>query len=192
MFGAHNVQNALAAISVGLELSVSEEDMRVALGSFTGVKRRFTTVADLNGVKIIDDYAHHPVEVEAVLRAARNACQGKIFAVIQPHRYTRLRNFLTDFARALEQSDRVFVTPIYSAGEISNGVDHFSLLNLLRENNVVTADFAEDLSSLREMIVQEVQPGDFIMFLGAGDITHWAYELGDAFAKSIGENNAIS
>jgi UDP-N-acetylmuramate--alanine ligase len=186
MLGAHNVQNALAAISVGLELSISEEDIRVAFGSFMGVKRRFTTVADINGVKIIDDYAHHPVEIEAVFRAARSACDTKIFAVIQPHRYTRLRNFLQDFAKVLELSDHVFVTPIYSAGEENNGVDHFSLLNLLNEKGMVEADFAEDATTLKEKIQHKIQSGDFIVFLGAGDITHWAYALADELAKING------
>ncbi|MDR0678514.1 MAG: UDP-N-acetylmuramate--L-alanine ligase [Holosporaceae bacterium] len=186
MLGSHNIQNALAAISVGLELSISEEDMRVAFGSFMGVKRRFTTVADINGVKIIDDYAHHPIEIEAVLNAAKNACDGKIFAVIQPHRYTRLRNFLPDFVKVLEQSDYVFVTPIYSAGEESNGIDHFSLLNLLNENGVVKADFAKDVITLKDKIQNKAQPGDFIVFLGAGDITHWAYALADEFTQNGG------
>ncbi|MDR1983008.1 MAG: UDP-N-acetylmuramate--L-alanine ligase [Holosporaceae bacterium] len=189
MLGSHNIQNALAAISVGLELSISEEDIRVAFGSFMGVKRRFTTVADINGIKIIDDYAHHPVEIEAVFKAARNACPGKIFAVIQPHRHTRLRNFLQDFAKVLELSDHVFVTPIYSAGEKNNGVDHFSLLNLLNENRIVEADFVQNLATLKEKIHNKMQSGDFIVFLGAGDITQWAYMLADEFPKRMKEDN---
>jgi UDP-N-acetylmuramate--alanine ligase len=183
MYGAHNVQNALAVISVGLELSIAEDDIRVALGSFMGVKRRFTTVADINGAKIIDDYAHHPVEIEAVLRAARNICSGKIFAVIQAHRHTRLRNFLTDFARVLELSDRVFVTPVYSAGEESNGVDHFSLLDLLQKNNIVKSDFVPNLSDLAANLKNEIHSDDFVIFLGAGNITKWAYGLADEFSR---------
>jgi UDP-N-acetylmuramate--alanine ligase len=184
MFGFHNVQNALAAISVGLELEISEEDIRVALGSFAGVKRRFTKVAEIDGVSIIDDYAHHPVEIEAVLKAARNACDGQIFAVIQPHRHTRLKNFLSDFARVLEQSDRVFVAPIYSAGEADNGTDHFTLLNLLKENGIVKADFVQNLSALKDKIKEETRSGDFVIFLGAGDITQWAYGLADNLTES--------
>jgi UDP-N-acetylmuramate--alanine ligase len=185
MYGAHNVQNALAVISTGLELSISEEDMRIAFGSFMGVKRRFTAVGNINGTKVIDDYAHHPVEIEAVLRAARNICSGKIFAVIQPHRHTRLRNFLQDFAKVLEMSDRVFVAPIYSAGEENNGTDHFSLLNLLRENNVVQSDFVQDLFDLKNAIKDEIRPEDIIIFLGAGDITQWAYEFANEFSKTV-------
>ncbi|MDR0580961.1 MAG: UDP-N-acetylmuramate--L-alanine ligase [Holosporaceae bacterium] len=188
MFGAHNVQNALAAIAVGLELSISKDDMRVALGSFMGVKRRFTTVADVDGVKIIDDYAHHPVEIESVLKAARNICCSRIFAIIQPHRHSRLKNFLDDFCKVLEQSDRVFVTPIYSAGEKNNGIDHFSLLNLLNKNNIVRVDFTQDLFTLVEKIREEARSGDFVIFLGAGDITKWSYELADQLTKIGGSD----
>jgi UDP-N-acetylmuramate--alanine ligase len=187
MFGAHNVQNALAVISIGLELGISEENIRVALGSFMGVKRRFTTVAEVNGIKIIDDYAHHPVEIDVVLRAAKSVCDGKIFAVIQPHRHTRLRNFLADFAKVLEQSDRVFVTPIYSAGENNNGVDHFSLLDLLQKNGAVQADFVQDLPALIDKIKNEARPGDFVIFMGAGDVTQWAYGFADRFLNENGK-----
>jgi UDP-N-acetylmuramate--alanine ligase len=161
--------------------------MRGAIGSFMGVKRRFTTVAEISGVRIIDDYAHHPVEIEAALQAARNVCRGKIFAVIQPHRHTRLKNFLSDFAKVLELSDRVFVAPIYSAGEEDNGTDHFSLLNLLKENGIVQADFARNLADLKDKVDEETKVGDFVIFLGAGDITQWAYGLTDELAKTNGK-----
>ncbi|MDR2157934.1 MAG: UDP-N-acetylmuramate--L-alanine ligase [Holosporaceae bacterium] len=187
MFGAHNVQNALAAVSVGLELSIPEEDMRVALGSFMGVRRRFTNVAEIDGVKIIDDYAHHPAEIEAVLKGARNAVVGKIFAVVQAHRHTRLRNFLADFARVLELSDHIFVVPIYSAGEKHNGVDHFSLLDLLGKNGATPASFTPDLPSLIHEIKDKIRSGDMVIFLGAGDITQWAYKFADEFAEISGK-----
>lgn len=179
MYGSHNVQNSLAAISVGLELHISEENMRAALNAFMGVKRRFTQVANVNGVEIIDDYGHHPVEISAVLKAARNSCEGKIYAVIQPHRYTRLKNFLTDFARCLELSDMALVTPIYSAGEPNNGIDHFSLLKVLHENGKIKSDFAQDVQTLKLKIESLLKPGDMVVFLGAGDITRWAYEFAD-------------
>lgn len=179
MYGEHNVQNALAAICAGLELGISEENMRIALGSFMGVKRRFTKVAEIDGVKIIDDYAHHPVEISAVLKAARNSCRGKIYAVVQPHRYTRLRNFLPDFGKALQLSDYAIVTPIYSAGEQNNGVDHFSLLKCLDEMHGVPSDFAQDVETLKEKLQDKIQDGDLVVFLGAGDITQWAYKLAD-------------
>jgi UDP-N-acetylmuramate--alanine ligase len=174
MFGKHNIQNALAAISVALELQISEKNTRLALGSFMGVKRRFTEVANINGVSIIDDYAHHPVEIEAVIKAARSVCSGKIFAVMQAHRYSRLANFLCDFAKVLELSDGAFITPIYSAGEQKNDIDHFSLLKKIKENNVVKADFAQNPESLKEKMQGMLSPGDFVIFLGAGDITQWA------------------
>ena len=177
MFGEHNISNALAAIAAGLELGISEDDMRIALGSFMGVKRRFTKVAEVNGVTIIDDYAHHPVEIEAVLRAARTTCRGKIFAVMQPHRHTRLKNFLDDFARVLELSDRAFVAPIYTAHESNNGVDHFTLLKQTEKNKKVEASFVKDVSDLATQIKPLLHPEDFVIFLGAGDITQWAYAL---------------
>ncbi|GHU11257.1 UDP-N-acetylmuramate--L-alanine ligase [Alphaproteobacteria bacterium] len=177
MFGKHNVQNALAAISVGLEYGISEENVRMALGSFMGVKRRFTRVADVNGVVIIDDYAHHPVEIGAVLTAAKNFCTGKIYAVMQPHRYTRLTSFLSEFAKVLELSDAVFIAPVYSAGEQYKGIDHFSLQKEINENNVIKAEFVQDVEELKENISPMLNSGDFVIFLGAGDITQWAYGL---------------
>ena len=183
IFGKHNVQNSLAAIAVGLELRISEENMKMALGSFMGVKRRFTKVADINGVTIIDDYAHHPVEISAVLKAARSVCKGKIIAVMQPHRHSRLKNFLPEFAKCLELSDYCFVLPIYSAGEQNNGVDHFSLLKVLNENKKVPSDFAQDIQTLKSKISDMLASEDFVVFLGAGDITHWAYQLADLMGR---------
>jgi len=183
IFGKHNVQNSLAAIAVGLELRISKENMKIALGSFMGVKRRFTKVAKIDEVTIIDDYAHHPVEISAVLEAARGVCKGKIVAVMQPHRYSRLKNFLPEFAKCLELSDYCFVVPIYSAGEQNNGVDHFSLLRALNENGKIAADFAQDVQTLKSKISDILAPGDFVVFLGAGDITRWAYQLADLMRK---------
>ena len=177
MFGEHNISNSLAAIAAGLELEISEDNMRIALGSFMGVKRRFTKVAEINGVTIIDDYAHHPVEIEAVLRAARTTCKGKIFAVMQPHRHSRLKNFLDDFTRVLELSDRAFIAPIYTAHEQDNGVNHFSLLEQIQKNKKVEASFAKNVADLAEQIKPLLHPDDFVIFLGAGDITQWAYAL---------------
>ncbi|MBR1734148.1 MAG: UDP-N-acetylmuramate--L-alanine ligase [Alphaproteobacteria bacterium] len=181
MFGKHNAQNALAAISVAVELGISEENVRIALGSFMGVKRRFTRVAEINGVTVIDDYAHHPVEIAAVLNAARTSCSGNIYAVMQPHRHTRLKNFLDDFAKVLELSDHAFITPIYSAGERHNDVDHFSLLKKIQENGTVKADFVQDVSTLAAKISPILRSGDFVIFLGAGDITQWAYNFPNFF-----------
>lgn len=183
IFGRHNVQNSLAAIAVGLELRISEENMKMALGSFMGVKRRFTKVANINKVTIIDDYAHHPVEISAVLEAARSVCKGKVIAVMQPHRHSRLKNFLPEFAKCLELSDYCFVIPIYSAGEQNNGIDHFSLLKVLNENKRVSSDFAQDVQTLKSKISGILAPEDYVVFLGAGDITRWAYQLADLMGK---------
>ena len=183
IFGRHNVQNSLAAIAVGLELRISEENMKMALGSFMGVKRRFTKVANINKVTIIDDYAHHPVEISAVLEAARSVCKGKVIAVMQPHRHSRLKNFLPEFAKCLELSDYCFVIPIYSEGEQNNGIDHFSLLKVLNENKRVSSDFAQDVQTLKSKISGILAPEDYVVFLGAGDITRWAYQLADLMGK---------
>ncbi|MDR1362370.1 MAG: UDP-N-acetylmuramate--L-alanine ligase [Holosporaceae bacterium] len=179
MFGRHNVQNALAAIAVGLEFNVSQEDIRMALGSFMGVNRRFTKVAEVNGVVIIDDYAHHPVEIASVLNAAKSICAGRILAVMQPHRYSRLANFCADFAQVLELSDGAFITPVYSAREQFDGIDHMTLLQKIKENGVLTANFVENPTDLGKKIIPGLSGGDFVIFLGAGDITNWAYEFAD-------------
>lgn len=179
MFGNHNVQNSLAAIAAALELGISENNIRIALSSFMGVKRRFTKVASSSGITVIDDYAHHPVEIGAVLKAAQQSCSGKIYAIMQPHRYTRLKRFLDDFARTLEFADKVFITPIYSAGEEDNGVNHFSLIEKINERKFVSAEFVGDCKELSEKLAHKLSPGDMVIFLGAGDITKWAYEFGE-------------
>lgn len=177
MFGIHNVQNSLAAIASGLELNISEEDIRIALGGFMGVNRRFTKIVEVDGISVIDDYAHHPVEIEAVLKAAKSACFGHIYVVMQPHRYTRLKNFLQDFASILSEADFAFITPIYAAGEKSNGVDHFSLLERLKENRVKSV-FVSNVEDLIKKTSGMLKTGDFLIFLGAGDITKWAHAFG--------------
>lgn len=179
MFGNHNAQNSLAAIAAALELGISENNIRIALSSFMGVKRRFTKVASSSGIIIIDDYAHHPAEISAVLKAARQSCLGKIFAVMQPHRYTRLKRFLDDFARTLEFADKVLVTPIYTAGEKENGVNHFSLIEKINERKLISAEFSENIEALYEKLSHKLSPGDMVIFLGAGDITKWAYKFGE-------------
>lgn len=192
MFGRHNVQNALAAISVALELGIAEEDVRLAFAAFSGVKRRFTQIGEVNGVSIIDDYGHHPVEIEAVLRAARTVCKGRIYAVMQPHRHTRLKNFLDDFAKVLELGDEAFVAPIYSAGEPSNDVDHFTLLKKLRENGAVKADFTQNVETLADKIVENLRPQDFVIFLGAGDITQWAHAFPKILAEKLVKTKVVA
>jgi UDP-N-acetylmuramate--alanine ligase len=180
MPGRHNVQNALAAIAVGLELGMSDADIIRGFERFEGVKRRFTRVGEVDGAVVIDDYAHHPVEIRAVLSAAREAAQERVIAVVQPHRYSRLRDLMVEFQNAFNDADIVFVAPVYAAGEEAiDGVDAAALAEGMRARGhrmVKTVSDAQDLAqSLRDVAA----PGDMIICMGAGDITKWAAGLPD-------------
>jgi UDP-N-acetylmuramate--alanine ligase len=180
MPGRHNVQNALAAIAVGLELGMSDADIIRGFERFEGVKRRFTRVGEVDGAVVIDDYAHHPVEIRAVLSAAREAAQERVIAVVQPHRYSRLRDLMVEFQNAFNDADIVFVAPVYAAGEEPiDGVDAAALAEGMRARGhrmVKTVSDAQDLAqSLRDVAA----PGDMIICMGAGDITKWAAGLPD-------------
>lgn len=185
MFGEHNVQNALSIVAVALELGISEEHVRVALESFRGVKRRFTKLVDWRGITVIDDYAHHPTEISAVIKAMRSLCKGKIIVVIQPHRYSRLRNFIDEFVTSLELSDYAFITPIYTAGEEPNGLDHFSLLNRLQDHNTTPAECVQDIDDLWEKIQPLLKENNSIIFMGAGDITNWAHRFSEYIKERL-------
>jgi UDP-N-acetylmuramate--alanine ligase len=184
MPGEHNVSNALAAIVVARELGVSEEAIRKGMNGFGGVKRRFTRVGQWKGNFIIDDYAHHPVEIAAVLRAARQAFAGPIIAVVQPHRYTRLRDLFDQFCTALNGADVAIVAPVYTAGEAAiPGVDRDALAEGLRAHGhkqVIAIDGPEDLPA---RIAPLLKPGGAIICLGAGSITAWAAGLEDALRR---------
>jgi UDP-N-acetylmuramate--alanine ligase len=178
MAGWHNVSNALAAITVARELGVSEDAIREGLATFEGVKRRFTTTGTVDGIRIVDDYAHHPVEIAAVLRAARQVSKGKVIAVVQPHRYTRLRDLFADFSSCFNDADTVIVADVYSAGETPiEGVDRDALIAGLRRHGHRRALPLEGPGSLAAMIAEEAVSGDLVVCLGAGDITSWAYAL---------------
>ncbi|MCP1334954.1 UDP-N-acetylmuramate--L-alanine ligase [Futiania mangrovi] len=183
MPGAHNVQNALSAIAVALELGIKAPVIHGALAQFGGVKRRFTEVGVWNGVRIIDDYGHHPVEISAVLKAAREACQGRVVAVVQPHRFTRLQSLFEDFCRCFNDADTVIVTDVYPAGESPiEGVDRDALVAGVRAHghrDVLPLETPDDLAST---IARRVSPGDMVVCLGAGNITQWANALPDALA----------
>jgi UDP-N-acetylmuramate--alanine ligase len=187
MPGRHNVQNALAAIAVAIEMGCSDEVIRTGFARFGGVRRRFTkvgTVALAGGsVTVIDDYAHHPVEIRAVLAAAREAVAGggRVIAVAQPHRYSRLNDLMNDFQSCFDDADIAYVAPVYPAGEEPiPGVDHDALVAGMKARGHRAARAIAGADVLAATLAGEVQPGDLVVCLGAGDITKWAAGLAPA------------
>ncbi|MCL8484086.1 MULTISPECIES: UDP-N-acetylmuramate--L-alanine ligase [Bradyrhizobium] len=178
MPGRHNASNATAAIAVAHELGISDEAIRKAIAGFGGVKRRFTRTGEWNGVTIIDDYGHHPVEIAAVLKAARESTSGKVIAVVQPHRYTRLQSLFEEFCTCFNDADAVIVADVYPAGEAPiEGIDrdHFVLgLRAHGHRDVLPLPQAADLAGIVKRLAKS---GDLVVCLGAGNITQWAYAL---------------
>src|SRR4051794_29865693 len=171
MPGRHNVQNALAAIAVALELGLSDEAIVSGFERFDGVKRRFTKVGEADGAVIIDDYAHHPTEIRAVLAAAREGAEGRVIAVMQPHRYTRLQSLMEDFQSAFNDADVVFVAPVYPAGEDPiDGVDSSALAEGLRAHGHRMVNTVADLEDLSRNLRDLAAAGDMVICMGAGDI----------------------
>jgi UDP-N-acetylmuramate--alanine ligase len=178
MPGRHNVANATAAIAVASELGISAEDIRKGLSAFGGVKRRFTLTGEWSGVKIYDDYGHHPVEIRAVLKAAREACAGRVIAIAQPHRFTRLRDLFDDFASCFNEADTVMIAPVYTAGEEPiEGVTSQALVTRMRAGGHRDARVISGPEAVAPTVRDLARPGDFVIFLGAGNITQWAYAL---------------
>jgi UDP-N-acetylmuramate--alanine ligase len=178
MPGRHNVSNATAAIAVAHELGLDEAAIRKGLASFGGVKRRFTRTGSWNGAEIFDDYGHHPVEIKAVLSAARQGCRGRIVAIAQPHRYTRLRDLFDEFAACFNDADTVLVAPVYAAGEDPiEEVNSETLVSRIRAGGHKDARHISGPEALAPLIRKMVGEGDFVVFLGAGSITQWAYAL---------------
>jgi len=178
MAGRHNVLNALAAIAVARELGVSDDAIRAGLKDFAGVKRRFTTTGVVNGVRVIDDYGHHPVEIAAVLRAARSMTPGKVIAVVQPHRFSRLLDLFDEFCGCFNDADTVIVADVYPAGEAPiEGVDRDALVEGLRRAGHRHVLPLPDPAALAGLVAEEAHDGDLVVCLGAGDITQWAYAL---------------
>ena len=185
MPGRHNVQNALAAIGVALELGIDDATIREGFAKFGGVKRRFTRVGEARGAVVIDDYAHHPVEIRAVLSAAREGAEGRVIAVMQPHRYSRLGGLMDDFAQAFNDADMVFVTPVYAAGEAPvDGVSAEALVERIALRGHCSASVIADADALAGTLAGIVAPGDQVICLGAGDITKWAAGLADAIREA--------
>jgi UDP-N-acetylmuramate--alanine ligase len=178
MPGGHNALNATAAVAVAEELGVSDEAMRSALAGFSGVKRRFTRTGAHDGITVYDDYGHHPVEIAAVLLAAREVTAGRVIAVAQPHRYTRLAGLFTEFCTCFNNADAVIVAPVYSAGETPiDGATHDALALGLKSRGHRNVQKIDDAAELAPLIAQLARPGDIVICLGAGTITQWAYAL---------------
>ena len=178
MPGHHNALNATAAIAVAMELGMTIEQIRKALASFGGVKRRFTRTGEWNGVAIFDDYGHHPVEIAAVLRAARASTKGQVIAIVQPHRYTRLQSLFDQFATCFNDADTVIVADVYAAGEQPiEGMDKNGLVAAIRAHGHRQALALDKPDDLPRMVKEIARPGDYVVCLGAGNITQWAYAL---------------
>ncbi len=199
MPGRHNVQNALAAIAVAIEMGCSDEVIRTGFARFGGVRRRFTKVGlvrlDGGTVTVIDDYAHHPVEIRAVLAAAREAVAtgGRVIAVAQPHRYSRLNDLMDAFQSCFDDADIAYVAPVYPAGEEPiPGVDHAALVAGMKARGHRAAREIAGADALAETLAGELQPGDMVVCLGAGDITRWAAGLAPAITARRPENEGVA
>jgi UDP-N-acetylmuramate--alanine ligase len=187
MPGRHNVQNALAAVAVGLEMGMSDDLVAKGFANFGGVKRRFTNVGSVDGITVIDDYAHHPVEIRAVLSAAREGAKGKVIAVCQPHRFSRLGDLMDDFASCFNDADVVHVAPVYAAGEAPvEGVSATELVRRIKDRGHHAASEVADAADLARAIAETAQPDDMVVCLGAGDITKWAAGLAVAVKEARG------
>jgi UDP-N-acetylmuramate--alanine ligase len=178
MLGNHNVQNALAAIAVANEMEIGEPQIKAALAGFAGVKRRFTNTGTSGGITVIDDYGHHPVEIAAVLKAARQAGARDVVAVVQPHRYTRLQSLFEEFCTCMNDAGTVIVADVYPAGEAPiEGVNRDALVEGLRARGHRSVVPLSDPSHLAEMVHAIGRHGDYVVCLGAGSITNWANSL---------------
>ena len=178
MFGQHNVQNALAALAVAGAVGIDHKVVRRALKAFGGVNRRFTRVGEVDGIVVIDDYAHHPVEIAAVLAAARTVAPGRVIAVVQPHRYSRLRNLFEGFCSCFNDADAVIVADVYPAGEEPiEGVHRDALVNGLRTHGHRQVIPLADRAELALAVARIADAGDYVVCLGAGNITQWAHAL---------------
>jgi UDP-N-acetylmuramate--alanine ligase len=186
MPGRHNALNATSAIAVARELKISDDAIRKALAAFGGVKRRFTRAGNWNGVSIIDDYGHHPVEIAAVLKAARESTKGQVIAVVQPHRYTRLQSLFEPFSTCFNDADTVIVAEVYPAGEAPiEGVDRDHLVTAIRARGHRQVIPLPGQPELAGIVKELAKPGDYVVCLGAGNITQWAYSL-ESELKALG------
>jgi UDP-N-acetylmuramate--alanine ligase len=191
MLGAHNVQNSLAAITVAKEMGIDDDTIRRGLAAFSGVKRRFTLTGQANGVTVVDDYGHHPVEIAAVLKGARATAKGKVIAVVQPHRYSRLAGLFEEFCACFNDADQVIVAEVYAAGEQPiEGINRDALVEGLRARGHRHVIPLGDPADLPRIVAGIAEPGDFVICLGAGNITAWAHALPDELLRLAGKGGA--
>ena len=193
MVGTHNVVNALAAIAIAIEMEIDDEIIGRALAAFGGVKRRFTRIGEVAGIAVVDDYGHHPVEIAAVLGAARASCRGNVIAVMQPHRYSRLANLFEEFCTCFNDADTVVVAHVYPAGEEPiPGIDRDALaagLQARGHRDVRTLDAPDVLAPL---VAGLAVPGDMVVCLGAGNITSWANSLPERMSAILATEPAVA
>ena len=185
VLGKHNIQNSLAAVTVAKILNISTFDLKNAFKNFKGVKRRFTLVCNFKGIKIIDDYAHHPEEIKATLNLAKILKPKKIIVIFQPHRFSRFKNLYLDFKKALKNCDKLYVADVYAAGE--KRIRSVSKENFVNEMNKDKKNFAKTLNNfnyLPKIILNEAEKGDIVIFIGAGDISKWVNDLPDKLKKN--------
>ena len=184
MPGDHNALNSTAALAVARELGIDDAGIRKGLASFEGVKRRFTRTGEWNGVTVYDDYGHHPVEIAAVLKAAQTVTKGKVVAVMQPHRFTRLSSLFGEFCTCFNDADQVILAPVYSAGEQPiAGASHTDLAEGLHARGHRSVNTIDTPDQLAPVVKAMVQPGDIVVCLGAGTISQWAYALPEQLSK---------
>ena len=183
--GAHNALNALAAIAVATEAGIEDAKIRTAMAGFSGVKRRFQLTGEWNGVAIYDDYGHHPAEISAVLAAARAGAKGRVIAVVEPHRYTRVRDLFGEFSACFKDADHVIVGPLYSAGESPiAGIDHHSLARGIAATGHKSVQAVDRPADIVPVVKKLARPGDSVVFLGAGMSTEWAHAMPEWLAGS--------
>jgi UDP-N-acetylmuramate--alanine ligase len=184
LLGHHNALNALAAIAAASEAGIADDVIRKAIAGFSGVKRRFQLTGTWNGVSIYDDYGHHPVEIAAVLKAARAGARGQVIALVEPHRYTRVRDLFGEFASCFKDADRVIVAPLYAAGESPiDGISHASLADAIRAGGHAAVASVDSERDVVPMLRRFANSGDMVVCLGAGNSTEWAHALPEWLAR---------
>ncbi|MFV0296380.1 MAG: glutamate ligase domain-containing protein, partial [Hyphomicrobiaceae bacterium] len=176
--GHHNALNAVASVAAAMEAGIPDTVIKGALAGFSGVKRRFQLTGSWKGIDVFDDYGHHPIEIAAVLKAARPAARGRVFAVVEPHRYSRIQSLFSEFCACFSDADAVIIAPFYSAGEPPvDGINSATLGEGIRAQGHSSVTVIDDARDVAELIRAHGRPGDIIVYLGAGNSTDWAHQL---------------